>query len=91
MNDEAIRKATAAALKAMRTKRGLTQQQVAEATGLTQSVLSRWESGAVTPNTYAYHALAKAYDVEPAALMASHHDVERARALIRGPRREQDK
>lgn len=85
MNDEDIRKATATALRSMRSSRGLTQSEAARRVGVPQPNLSRWESGKVTPSLGNIYALASAYEVSPADLIPSPEDIERARGMLRGP------
>lgn len=56
-------------LRAARTKRGLTQEQLESASGVDQSVISRLERGAVTnPEFETVRKLAKALAIEPGQL-----------------------
>lgn len=50
-------------LKELRNEKGLTQDQLAEATGLSQSALANWENGKRSPATYAVVILAKYFGV----------------------------
>ena len=52
-----------ARLKALRTSRGLSQKQLAEAAGLSQNAISQWESGAREPSWSNVLALANALGV----------------------------
>lgn len=54
----------AEALKARRTAHGMTQEQVAEALGVSRQAVSKWESGAAEPTTSNLLALAKLYGVD---------------------------
>jgi transcriptional regulator with XRE-family HTH domain len=53
----------ASQLVALRTKRGWTQEEVAEASGLDVRQIMRLEAGAVSPSLTTLVALAAAYDV----------------------------
>lgn len=55
-------------IKAFRKKKGLTQQQLAEKTGLKDSAIRRYESGKIIPKTPNLHKIAKALDVTIADL-----------------------
>ena len=50
-------------LKELRNEKGLTQDQLAEATGLSQSALANWENGKRSPAAYAIMTLAKYFGV----------------------------
>ena len=50
-------------IRAIRKKRGLTQQQLAEKTGLQQSLIARWESDSHTPTTALLVCVADALEV----------------------------
>jgi transcriptional regulator with XRE-family HTH domain len=56
-------------LKEARTKKGLTQQQLAQRTGLSQSVISRIEGGKRSPTVRMVEILAKAMRVSARRLM----------------------
>jgi len=49
------------ALKAHRTSRGITQEYVAEALGVSRQAVSKWENGTSDPSTANLMALAKLY------------------------------
>jgi len=49
------------ALKAHRTSRGMTQEYVAEALGVSRQAVSKWENGTSDPSTANLMALAKLY------------------------------
>lgn len=51
------------ALKAHRTSRGLTQEYVAEALGVSRQAVSKWENGTSDPSTANLMALAKLYNL----------------------------
>lgn len=55
-------------IKAFRTKKGLTQQQLADRTGLKDSAIRRYESGKIIPKTPNLHKIAKALDITIADL-----------------------
>ena len=59
----------AEALKAQRTSRGMTQEQVAEAVGVSRQAVSKWESGASDPSTANLIALAKLYGISAEELL----------------------
>ena len=50
-------------IRSVRKKRGLTQQQLAEKTGLQQSLIARWESDSHTPTTALLVCVADALEV----------------------------
>ena len=54
----------AEALKAQRTSRGMTQEQVAEAVGVSRQAVSKWENGTAEPSTSNLLALARFYGVD---------------------------
>ena len=47
----------------LRTKKGLSQEQLAEQVFVTRQAVSRWETGETTPNTETLKLLSKLYDV----------------------------
>jgi len=51
-------------LKKIREKRGFTQEKIANETGITRSVLSRYETGALEPNIETLGILADFYGVD---------------------------
>ena len=50
-------------LKELRKEKGITQVQLAKATGLTSSAISSWENNTRVPNALAIIALAKFFEV----------------------------
>lgn len=56
-------------LAALRKKKGLTQQALADKVGVEQPTIQRWEKGKREPELAQLIALAKALDVEPGALL----------------------
>lgn len=50
-------------LKELRIEKGLTQDKLAEETGLSQAALARWENGLRSPAAYALIILAKYFNV----------------------------
>ena len=54
----------AEALKAQRTAHSMTQEQVAEAVGVSRQAVSKWENGTAEPSTSNLLALAKLYGVD---------------------------
>lgn len=50
-------------LKELRAQKGLSQAQLAKATGLSQSAITYWETGKRIPNAYAVIILARFFDV----------------------------
>jgi transcriptional regulator with XRE-family HTH domain len=65
-----------------RTRRGLTQQQLADRLGTTDVTVSRWETGARQPDLNAQAAIAEALDIDPFDLRR-HPDQPSADALLR--------
>ena len=59
----------AEALKAQRTAHSMTQEQIAEALGVSRQAVSKWETGAAEPSTSNLLALAKLYGVELGELL----------------------
>ena len=51
-------------LKAQRTAHSMTQEQVAEAVGVSRQAVSKWENGTAEPSTSNLLALAKLYGVD---------------------------
>jgi transcriptional regulator with XRE-family HTH domain len=82
MSDEAVKRAAAQALRAMRTNKGYTQSYVAAQTGTSQALLSQWENGKVTPRLDNVVALASTYEVPVSDLVPTHEDIDRARKLL---------
>lgn len=54
---------------ALRTRRGLSQEQLAERLHVTRQAVSRWETGAADPSTSNLIALAKLYGVSAEELL----------------------
>ena len=50
-------------LKELRTEKGITQDKLAEETGLSQAALANWENGKRSPNALAIITLAKYFGV----------------------------
>ena len=50
-------------LKELRAQKGLSQAQLAKATGLSQSAITYWETGKRIPNAHAVIILARSFDV----------------------------
>jgi transcriptional regulator with XRE-family HTH domain len=65
----AARAALGVKLREQRDKKGLTQQQVADAAGVDRSLYARWESGERGPNYKQWHAIAQFYGILTMALM----------------------
>jgi transcriptional regulator with XRE-family HTH domain len=61
--------ALADALRVRRTQQQMTQAQLAELLGVTQSAVAQWERGTVTPGLSRLRDLADALEVAPAALL----------------------
>ena len=59
------------ALKNLRIKNGLTQEQMAERAMVTRQAVSRWENGETQPNTDTLQILSKAFDVSINTLLGS--------------------
>ena len=55
----------------LRTKRGLSQDELAEKVFVTRQAVSRWENGETTPNTETLKLLSKLFDVSINTLLAS--------------------
>lgn len=58
-------------LKDLRTKNGLTQEQMAEKLFVTRQAVSRWENGETTPSIETLKAISQAFDVSINALLGS--------------------
>ena len=58
-------------LQQLRKDRGLTQQQLADAAGLSQTAVSQWEAGVREPSWSAVRALAAALGVDCTAFTAA--------------------
>lgn len=68
-DNEALYQSLAEALKARRTAHGMSQEQVAEALGVSRQAVSKWENGTAEPSTSHLLALAKLYEVEAGELL----------------------
>ena len=55
----------------LRTKKGLSQDDLAEKIFVTRQAVSRWENGEATPNTETLKLLSKLYDVSINTLLGS--------------------
>ena len=55
----------------LRTKKGLSQEQLAEKVFVTRQAVSRWETGETTPNTETLKLLSNLYDVSINTLLGS--------------------
>lgn len=55
----------------LRTKRGLSQEQLAEQVHVTRQAVSRWETGETVPNTETLKLLSKLFDVSINTLLGS--------------------
>ena len=55
----------------LRTKKGLSQEQLAEKVFVTRQAVSRWETGETTPNTEILKLLSNLYDVSINTLLGS--------------------
>ena len=56
---------------ALRTKKGLSQDELAEKVFVTRQAVSRWETGETTPNTETLKLLSKLFDVSINTLLGS--------------------
>lgn len=56
----------------LRTKHGLSQDQLAEKIFVTRQAVSRWETGETVPNTDTLKLLSKLYDVSINTLLGKH-------------------
>lgn len=63
-DNQQLYQSLAEALKAQRAAHGMTQEQVAEALGVSRQAVSKWESGGAEPSTSNLLALAKLYGVD---------------------------
>ena len=59
----------------LRTKRGLSQEQLAEKVHVTRQAVSRWETGETVPNTETLKLLSKLFDVSINTLLGSPRQV----------------
>ena len=57
----------------LRTKKGLSQEELAEKVFVTRQAVSRWENGETTPNTETLKLLSKLFDVSINTLLGSPH------------------
>ena len=55
----------------LRTRKGLSQEQLAEQVFVTRQAVSRWETGETTPNTDTLKLLSRLYDVSINTLLGS--------------------
>ena len=55
----------------LRTKKGLSQDELAEKIYVTRQAVSRWENGETTPNTETLKLLSKLFDVSINTLLGS--------------------
>ena len=55
----------------LRTKKGLSQEQLAEQVFVTRQAVSHWETGETTPNTETLKLLSKLYDVSINTLLGA--------------------
>lgn len=65
----AVRRTLGEALRACRVERGMTQEFVAEALGVSRQAVSKWETGAAEPSTSNLLALARLYGVSAEELL----------------------
>lgn len=63
-DNEQLYQSLAEALKAQRAAHGMSQEQVAEALGISRQAVSKWENGTAEPSTSNLLALAKLYGVD---------------------------
>lgn len=68
-DNEALYQSLAEALKARRADHGMSQEQVAEALGVSRQAVSKWENGTAEPSTSNLLALAKLYEVDVGELL----------------------
>ena len=61
----AVRQSLGEAIKAHRTRLGMTQELVAQGLNVSRQAVSKWESGASEPSTSNLLALCKLFDVSP--------------------------
>lgn len=59
----------------LRTKKGMSQDELAEKIFVTRQAVSRWENGETTPNTEALKLLSKLFDVSINTLLGSPHQL----------------
>ena len=64
-----MRRTLGETLRACRVERGMTQEFVAEALGVSRQVVSKWETGAAEPSTSNLLALARLYGVSAEELL----------------------
>lgn len=69
------------AIRVFREQANLTQQQVADLAGISQSVLSRWETGQVEPGRSSLERLAAVLGIEPDDLLYAERVIARRRAV----------
>lgn len=71
--DGQLHQSLAEILKTRRTSRGMTQEQVAEAVGVSRQAVSKWENGTAEPSTSNLLALARLYGVDLNELLRDIH------------------
>ena len=64
-----MKKSLGEAIKAHRTRCGMTQEFVAEQLGVSRQAVSKWESGKADPSTSNLLALARLFDISPEELL----------------------
>ena len=64
-----MKKSLGEAIKAYRTRCGMTQEFVAEQLGVSRQAVSKWESGKADPSTSNLLALARLFDISPEELL----------------------
>lgn len=73
-----MKKSLGEAIKAHRTRCGMTQEFLAEQLGVSRQAVSKWESGKADPSTSNLLALAKLFDISPEELL---REVERSSSI----------
>jgi transcriptional regulator with XRE-family HTH domain len=69
---------TGVVVRAARREAGLTQRELAEGVGTTQSAVARWEAGAESPRLDTLSSLLRACGIEGDLTFRRHDDVDRA-------------
>lgn len=68
-------------IRAARAEAGLTQRQLAQRVGTTQSAIARWESGSETPRLDRLDSVLRACGIELDLRFRRHSDVDRAQVI----------
>lgn len=74
-----VKPAVAQALVALRGQRNMSRAEVAAEVGTSESSVTRWENGTVSPDINNLYALACVYKVSPGDFFPTEEDIKRAK------------